>query len=69
MKLTPQSRELILRRLSEIGPELLITEATLRHLPHRDPTLNAVVTRGAKLFNERIWLNRKIENDDAGSDG
>lgn len=65
MKLTPLARKSILRRLAEIDPELVATEATLKQLPHRDPTLAAVVTRGATLFNERMGLKRRIANDDS----
>jgi len=64
MKLTPQERNSIVRRLAEIEPELVATEATLKQLPNRDPTLSAVVTRGAALFNERIGLLRRLERDD-----
>lgn len=63
MKLTPQARRSILRRLAEIEPELVAAEAALKQLPNRDPMLSAVVTKGAVLFNERIALERRLEHD------
>ena len=68
MKLTPQARKLILQRLAEIEPELVATEARLKELPNRSPTLTEVVTKGATLFGERLGLKRRLEHDDSVSD-
>jgi hypothetical protein len=65
MKLTPQARKSILQRLAEIEPELVATEARLKELPNRSPTLTEVVTKGATLFGERLGLKRRLEHDDS----
>ncbi|MBI3837765.1 MAG: hypothetical protein HY288_07505 [Planctomycetia bacterium] len=65
MKLTPQARKSILRRLAEIEPELIATEARLKELPNRGPTVSEVVTKGATLFGERLGLQRRLAHDDS----
>jgi hypothetical protein len=65
MKLTREARKAILRRLDEIEPELIATEARLKELPNRGPTVTEVVTKGAVLFSERLGLKRRLEYDDS----
>jgi Trp operon repressor len=65
MRLTSQKRESILRRLTEIEPELFRAEAAVRELRGRDPATAEVVTRGAALSLEKAGLERRLELDDA----
>ena len=65
MKLTPQARKSILRRLEEIEPEICRAEANVRELRNHDPATKEVVTRGAVLCSERPGLRRRLEHDDA----
>jgi hypothetical protein len=63
MKLTPQTRRSILYRLAEIEPELCRAEARVKELRNHDPATAEVVTRGARLFNEQLGLQRRLSRD------
>ena len=60
MKLTHEAREMILRRLSDIEPELCHAEAEVKRLRNRDPMTATVVARGAKLFAEMEGLKQRL---------